>query len=385
MEYLIRCGSKVSATGPRNITEGFRCNVLFKGNDWKGAVSAAPSRSINIGSKNRSACDRTPAYSDRVIDQNRTSALNTTIAYETDDERWAAVQARDAGADGQFVYAVRTTGVYCRPSSSARLPKRENVEFFDTAKAAEAAGYRSSRRAHGDQTSVAAERTALVARACRMIETSEIPPQLDDLAAEVAMSAFHFHRLFKAETGLTPKAYSSAYRARKLREELSSREASITNAIYDAGFNSNSRFYEAADDLLGMSARDYRAGGAGAVVRFAVGQCSLGAILVAQSQRGICAILLGDDPDRLVRDLQDQLPKAEIIGCDGEFEQLIAQVVGFIEAPSIGLHLPLDVQGTAFHSTVGVGSGYLIHCLDGGQGRNRTTDTRIFSPNLKAL
>ena len=278
--------------------------------------------------------------------------MTTTIAYETDDERWAAVQARDAAADGHFVYAVRTTGVYCQPSSSARLPKRENVAFFDSPEAAQAAGFRPSRRAHGDQSSVAAERATLVARACRLIEASETPPQLDDLAAEVGMSPFHFHRLFKAETGLTPKAYSSAYRARKLREELSSPDASITDAIYGAGFNSNSRFYEAADDLLGMRARDYRAGGAGAVIRFAVGQCSLGAILVAQSQRGICAILLGDDPDRLVRDLQDQFPKAEIIGRDGEFEQLIAQVVGFIEAPSMGLHLPLDVQGTAFQERV---------------------------------
>lgn len=278
--------------------------------------------------------------------------MKTTLAYATDDARWAAVQARDAAADGRFVYAVRTTGVYCRPSSSARLPKRENVEFFDTPESAEAAGYRSSRRPHGDQTRAAAERAALVARACRSIEASETPPRLDDLAAEVGMSPFHFHRLFKAETGLTPKAYSVAWRARRLRKELSSPDASITNAIYGAGFNANSRFYEAADDLLGMRARDYRAGGSGAVIRFAVGQCSLGAILVAQSRRGICAILLGDDPDRLVRDLQDQFPKAELIGRDGAFEQLIAQVVGFVEAPSIGLHLPLDVQGTAFQERV---------------------------------
>ena len=278
--------------------------------------------------------------------------MNTSMAYETEDQRWTAVQARDAAADGHFVYAVRTTGVYCQPSSSARLPKRENVEFFRSAQAAEAAGYRPSRRARGDQTSAAAQRAELVARACRLIEASQTPPPLDGLAAEVGMSPFHFHRLFKAETGLTPKAYSSAYRARKLREELSGQQASITDAIYGAGFNSNSRFYEASNQLLGMRARDYRAGGAGAVIRFAVGQCSLGAILVAQSQRGICAILLGDDPDRLVRDLQDQFPKAEIIGCDGEFEQLIAQVVGFIEAPGMGLHLPLDVQGTAFQERV---------------------------------
>jgi AraC family transcriptional regulator of adaptative response/methylated-DNA-[protein]-cysteine methyltransferase len=226
------------------------------------------------------------------------------------------------------------------------------VEFFDTAEAAEAAGYRPSRRARSDQTSAAAGRATLVARACRLIEASETPPQLDDLAMEVGMSPSHFHRLFKAETGLTPKAYSSAYRARKLREELSSPDASITGAIYGAGFNSNSRFYETSDQLLGMRARDYRAGGAGTIIRFAVGQCSLGAILVAQSQRGICAILLGDDPDALVRNLQDQFPKAEIIGCDGGFEQLIAEVVGFIEAPSIGLRLPLDVQGTAFQERV---------------------------------
>ena len=278
--------------------------------------------------------------------------MNMTITCETEEERWAAVQARDARADGQFVYAVRTTGVYCQPSSTARLPKRENVVFFATATAAEAAGYRASRRARGDAGSAAAGRAALVARACRLIESSETPPSLDELALEMGMSSFHFHRLFKAETGLTPKAYGSAYRARKLREELSSADTSITTAIYDSGFNSNSRFYEASEQLLGMRARDYRAGGSGATIRFAVGQCALGAILVAQSQRGICAILLGDDPDRLVRDLQDQFPKAELIGSDGQFEQLIAQVVGFIEAPAMGLHLPLDVQGTAFQERV---------------------------------
>ncbi|RPD93462.1 bifunctional DNA-binding transcriptional regulator/O6-methylguanine-DNA methyltransferase Ada [Candidatus Pantoea deserta] len=276
--------------------------------------------------------------------------MKTPFAYETEDARWAAVLTRDAAADNQFVYAVRTTGIYCHPSSKTRLPRRENVEFFDTAAAAESAGYRSSRRARSDK--VNAERAAVVVRACRLIEISETPPSLDDLAAELGISAFHFHRLFRAETGLTPKMYSSAYRARKLREELNSPDASITEAIYDSGFNSNSRFYETSEQLLGMRARDYRASGAGAVIRFAVGECSLGAILVAQSQRGICAILMGDDPDKLVCDLQDQFSKAELIGCDGEFEQLIAQVVGFVEAPALGLHLPLDVQGTAFQERV---------------------------------
>lgn len=196
------------------------------------------------------------------------------------------------------------------------------------------------------------ERAALIARACRIIEASESPPPLAELAAEIGVSPFHFHRLFKAETGLTPKAYSSAYRARRLREELSNSKASITDAIYGAGFNSNSRFYEAADHLLGMRARDYRAGGTGAIIRFAVGQCSLGAILVAQSQRGLCAILLGDDPDALVKELQDQFSRAEIIGGDSEFEKIVAEVVGFIEKPAKGLSLPLDVRGTAFQERV---------------------------------
>jgi AraC family transcriptional regulator, regulatory protein of adaptative response / methylated-DNA-[protein]-cysteine methyltransferase len=283
-------------------------------------------------------------------------AMNTTApgssVYATDDARWEALRTRDPAADGHFVYAVRTTGVYCRPSSSARLPRRENVAFFDSVDAAEAAGYRASRRARADQSSAAAERTALVAQACRLIESAETPPSLDGLAASAGMSSFHFHRVFKAETGLTPKAYASAFRARRLRQELNAPNGSVTDAIYGAGFNSNSRFYEASEQLLGMRARDYRAGGTGAVIRFAVGQCSLGAILVAQSQRGICAILLDDDPDALVRELQDQFPKAQLIGGEAEFEQLIARVVGFIEAPSIGLNLPLDVRGTAFQERV---------------------------------
>ena len=273
-------------------------------------------------------------------------------AYASEERRWAAVQARDVRADGHFVYGVRTTGVFCRPSSSARLPKRENVEFFDTEQAARAAGYRANQRASGDQTAAAAQRAAAVARACRMIERSQTPPNLDELAAEAGLSPFHFHRVFKAETGLTPKAYASAFRAHKLREELSQKGATVTEAIYGAGFNSNSRFYAASNGMLGMRARDYRAGAPNTQIRFAVGQCSLGAILVAQSQRGICAILLGDDPQQLVEDLQDQFPKALLIGGDSEFERLVAQVVGFVEAPSLGLNLPLDVRGTAFQERV---------------------------------
>ncbi|MDD0972816.1 bifunctional DNA-binding transcriptional regulator/O6-methylguanine-DNA methyltransferase Ada [Pseudomonas fontis] len=267
------------------------------------------------------------------------------------DPRWQAVQARDPAADALFVYAVRTTGVYCRPSSPSRLPRLENVEFFATAEQAEAAGYRPSRRQGGDQSRVAEQHAAQVTRACKLIESAEAEPSLNQIAAHVNMSPYHFHRVFKAATGLTPKAYATAHRARKVRSRLKQAE-SITDALYEAGYNSNSRFYEASDGLLGMTPGAYRAGGANTDIRFAIGQCSLGAILVAQSARGICAILLGDDPQPLLQDLQDKFPKANFIGADADFEQLIAKVVGFIEAPAIGLDLPLDLRGTAFQERV---------------------------------
>jgi len=268
-----------------------------------------------------------------------------------DDPRWAAIVARDSRADGQFVYGVKTTGVYCRPSSSARLPKPHNVVFFDNAEQAEAAGFRPSKRATSDQTEAATQHAALVAAACRQIEAAEELPSLAALAESAGLSTFHFHRVFKAVTGLTPKGYAIAHRSRRVRQNLVA-SPTVTDALYDAGFNSNSRFYEAADHVLGMTPTHYRAGGENVDIRFAVGQCSLGAILVAQSERGVCAILLGDDPDALVRNLQDQFRRANLIGADQQFEQLIAQVVGFIEAPALGLDLPLDVRGTAFQERV---------------------------------
>jgi AraC family transcriptional regulator of adaptative response/methylated-DNA-[protein]-cysteine methyltransferase len=305
--------------------------------------------------KKRSACTRIPTHDADVSSDSRTPAMNETApspkAYATEDARWRAVVTRDAGADGHFVYGVRTTGIYHRPGASMRRPRRENVAFFDSAAAAEAAGYRASRRARSDRGSTAA-RATLIAQSCRLIEAAEAAPSLDQLAAHAGMSPFHFHRVFKAETGLTPKAYASAHRARRLREELNAPDASVTDAIYGAGFHSSSRFYETSDRLLGMRASDYRAGGAGAEIRFAVGECSLGAILVAQSQRGICAILLGADPEALLRELQDQFPRAHFIGGEAGFERLVAEVVGFVETPSIGLDLPLDVRGTAFQERV---------------------------------
>jgi AraC family transcriptional regulator of adaptative response/methylated-DNA-[protein]-cysteine methyltransferase len=272
-------------------------------------------------------------------------------SFATDDERWEAVERRDRAAGGAFYYAVSTTGVYCRPSCAARRPRRENVSFHASPAAAEKAGFRPCRRCRPDQPALAERQARLVAKACRLIERSDEMPGLDALAKNAGLSRYHFHRVFKATTGVTPKAYAAAHRAQRVRAALTER-GSVTAAIYDAGFNSSGRFYAASSGMLGMTPTDFRGGGNGAAIRFAVGECSLGSILVAATPKGICAISLGDDPDALVRGLQDRFPKAQLIGGDKAFERLVAGVVGFVEAPAQGLDLPLDLRGTAFQQRV---------------------------------
>ena len=269
------------------------------------------------------------------------------------DPRWAAVQARDAAADGQFFYSVRSTGVYCRPSCGARPARPENVAFHTTAADAEAAGFRACKRCKPDQaTPPAAQQQAMVAALCRWIEQADAPPTLAELAAQAQLSPHHLHRVFKAATGLTPRAYAAAHRAARVRQQLQGGSGTVTEAIYGAGFNTGSRFYAAADSLLGMTPSQYRAGGTDTEIRFALGECSLGAILVARSPRGICAIALGDDPEALLRNLQDRFPRAALIGADADFEREVAAVIGHVEAPQTGLCLPLDVRGTAFQQRV---------------------------------
>ena len=267
------------------------------------------------------------------------------------DPRWAQVAARDKGADGLFCYAVATTGVYCRPSGPSRAANPRNVRFFGTAAAAEAAGFRPCRRCNPNGLSIEAQGAAVVAQACRSIEQAEQPPLLAALADAADLSPSHFHRLFKAATGVTPKAYADACRAARVRQELA-KPGSVTQAIHGAGFQSSGRFYAASASLLGMTPGRYRSGGAGEQLRFAIGQCSLGAILVASSAKGVAAILLGDDPDALAQDLQDRFPRASLVGGDAGFEALVAQVIGCVEAPGTGLDLPLDVRGTAFQQRV---------------------------------
>jgi len=270
---------------------------------------------------------------------------------KVENEHWEAVRRRDRTADGAFVYSVRTTGVYCRPSCAARLPRRENVQFHASCSAAERAGFRPCKRCRPNEQAPSERQASAIAKACRMIERAEDMPSLDALARAAGLSRFHFHRLFKAATGVTPKAYGEAHRSKRLREELG-RRGTVTEAFYGAGFNSSGRFYQAAPDLLGMTPGEFRAGGSGAAIRFAVGECSLGAILVAATDKGVCAIQLGDDPDQLVRALQDRFPKARLIGGDARFEELIARVVGFVEKPAQDLDLPLDIRGSAFQQRV---------------------------------
>ena len=267
------------------------------------------------------------------------------------DPRWVRVLARDRSADGQFWYAVATTGVYCRPSCPSRTANPKNVSLHGSLAEAKATGFRPCKRCNPDGPSADVENAAIVAKACRLIEQSEEVPSLTGLAKAANLSTSHFHRMFKSVTGLTPKDYAEAHRASRVRDELA-KGHSVTEAMYDAGFNSSGRFYEKSRNMLGMTPTQYRTGGANEDIRFAVGQSSLGAILVASSDRGVASILIGDDPDGLVRDLQDRFPKARLVGGDKEYECMVARVVSFVEAPGIGLNLPLDVRGTAFQRRV---------------------------------
>lgn len=271
--------------------------------------------------------------------------------YVSDDARWRAIVKKEEKADGHFLYSVKTTGVYCRPSCPSRRPNRENVTFHKSPEEAEKAGFRACKRCDPKNPGLAEQHAEVVATACRMIKGADEFPNLDELAGAVKMSPGYFHRLFKAATGLTPKAYANAHRADRVRKALPRRET-VTEAIYEAGYNSNGRFYADSSKMLGMKPKEYRDGGVGNAIRFAIGECSLGSILVASSDKGVCAILMGNDPDVLVRDLQDRFPKANLVGADSEYEKLVAKVVGFIEAPKIGLDLPLDVRGTAFQRRV---------------------------------
>ncbi|MEY2929588.1 MAG: methylated-DNA-[protein]-cysteine S-methyltransferase [Pseudomonadota bacterium] len=276
------------------------------------------------------------------------------VSQGADDVRWQAVRQRDATADGRFYYAVASTGVYCRPSCAARLPRRENVSFHRTTAEAEVAGFRACKRCKPEQAPAAERRAQQVADLCRFIDRSleeaGVLPGLQELAEHAGLSPHHLHRAFKAVTGVTPRAYGAAQKARRLRSELEA-NTSVTAASYRAGFGSSSRLHSASQ-RLGMTPSRYRAGGQEEQIEFSVGSCSLGALLVAATERGLCAILLGEDAAELERDLRRRFARAELRAGGTEFQRRVAQVIQFVEQPQLGLSLPLDLRGTAFQERV---------------------------------
>ena len=268
------------------------------------------------------------------------------------DPRWLQVLAKDVTADGTSYYSVSTTGVYCKPSCASRTARPEHVAFHTSFKAAESAGFRAGKRCKPTQPSLLETHSKMVTEICRMIEAAEQNINLATLAAAAGLSMYHFHRIFKAVTGLTPKVYWATHRTKKVRAALN-KKATITDSIFEAGFNSNSRFYEQSSQLLGMTPFNFKSSGSSnTVIRFALGECALGSILVASSEHGVCAIFLGDNPEKLLQDLQSTFLNATIIGADRDYERLVAKVVRFIETPAIGLDLPLDIRGTAFQQRV---------------------------------
>ncbi|MDB5507864.1 MAG: transcriptional regulator, AraC family [Hyphomicrobiales bacterium] len=269
-----------------------------------------------------------------------------------DDERWRDIQARRAALQDDFVYAVQTTGVFCRPSCPARRPRRENVSFFADATAAAAAGFRACLRCRPDAASPTASRAELVTHLCRMIDEAEHAPTLARLAQASGVSAFHLQRVFKQATGLTPRQYAQGRRAGRMRNTLAAAGTSVTQAIYEAGFGSGAGFYEQADRMLGMTPRAFRSGGENTTIRYATTETSLGALLAAVSERGVCAITLGDDPATLVADLRERFPRAALLTGDDSFDETVRQVVSFVENPRAGLALPLDLHGTLFQQRV---------------------------------
>ncbi len=280
-----------------------------------------------------------------------TTKLEILAAAVVQDPRWTAVLRRDAKADGRFFYSVRTTGVYCRPSCAARVPRPENVAFHSSAVDAERLGFRPCKRCRPTEPSFMQARATKIAELCRWIDDADHAPDLRALAHHAGLSTYHLHRTFKAITGLTPKAYAAARRAERMRNELS-RSRTVTEAIYRAGYQSNGRFYEESESVLGMTPKSYQMGGAGTSIRFAVESCSLGWILVATTAQGVCTILMGDDPDELARDLRRRFARAEIVSANAELQATIAKVVAYVEAPQVGLDLPLDIRGTAFQERV---------------------------------
>lgn len=320
-----------------------------------GGIDSGVDRGIDSG-VDRGVDRGTDRGIDGRIDGRIDGAIHSTIdsgrVIGLDSEAcWAAVSARDRAADGQFVYAVRTTGVYCRPSCPSRRARRENLRFFTTPEQARSAGFRACRRCDPDGAGHEARLVEAVRAACRALERSTAGIALADLARAAGLSPYHFHRSFRRITGVTPKAYFKALREARVQRALPA-AASVTEAIYAAGFNSAGRFYGDAAAGLGMAPRAYRAGGAGESIAYAVEPCSLGFVMVAATARGVCGIALGDAAEPLVADLRQRFARARLAPGDERFHGWVRDVLAFLEQPRGALTLPLDIQGTAFQRRV---------------------------------
>jgi len=267
------------------------------------------------------------------------------------DECWAALEKRDGAAAGRFFYGVRTTGVYCRPGCTSRLPLRRNTVFFETTAAAEQAGLRACKRCRPTEPSAASRHLTAIEKACALLRSSETTPSLGELADAACISRFHFHRVFKQITGVTPREYARSHQLGRLGERLDSGQP-ITASIYAAGFGSSSRAYEAAPAGLGMTPGTRRRGGSGETIRFVTVATPLGWALIAATARGICMTALGDDRDSLAAALRQRFPRAELVAEDAGLREWADRIVRFITAPEQNLDLPLDIRGTAFQARV---------------------------------
>jgi AraC family transcriptional regulator, regulatory protein of adaptative response / methylated-DNA-[protein]-cysteine methyltransferase len=271
--------------------------------------------------------------------------------YDSNSSRWQAVVDRDKAAEGCFYYAVVTTGIFCRPGCSSRLPNQGNVEYFETGAEAMRAGFRPCKRCNPTGETKDKEVEQKIVDVCRKIENSDKTIKLDTLAREAGLSSFHFHRLFKKIVGVTPKMYSSNHQSLRFREKLKSSK-SITDAIFDAGYSSTSGAYSSKGDLLAMKPKEYRAGGRGVTIQYGVAECILGWVIVAATDRGICGIEFGDDVTVLVPQLQKRFPEAVLKEAGPGFKHVIEDVVQFVKVPTASFNLPLDIQGTVFQQKV---------------------------------
>lgn len=274
----------------------------------------------------------------------------------SDDKRWQQLIKREIAADGEFIYAVKTTGIYCRPTCPSKLAKRENIQFYDNASEAEQAGFRPCLRCRPELQKTRKKQlnekySALVKQACKLFEQQGNSGDFKQIAAMLKISPYHFHRIFKQVTGVTPNFYARSVKARKFVENAK-KDQSVTEAFYAAGYNSSSRFYATTMSRLGMKPKVWKEGTYMQQIKFAIAETSLGSVLVAATNKGICAIQLGDDPQHLLEELQQRFQQAELIGADTEFETMVAAVIQLVERPENPIDLPLDLQGTLFQERV---------------------------------